>query len=108
LDCLDDDHAVLALLRIYAVIFHLENCVLDAVDFEAFGEDVAGVGVGVYDDLHLVWFDREVRRVGPVVFAVDAEDGGAVDIAAADEAGVNVRLPGHGCKKLGSNRAVCE
>jgi hypothetical protein len=70
LDCLDDDHAILALARrggqpvcnflmsgvfgaslyllcIYAVTVNFKHSVLDTVDFEAFCMNVIGVLVGV-------------------------------------------------------------
>lgn len=97
------------LFRIYAVLLHLQHCVFDPVDFEALCQDVRRIGVGVDDDFHLIRVDLrspcqfvhvfpkhlhnlfsaaylEVWRVSPVVFAIDTEDGGAVNIATADKA----------------------
>jgi hypothetical protein len=50
------------LLCVYAVILHFEHCVLDVVDFKTLCENMAGVSVSVYDDLHLFRFDLLHRQ----------------------------------------------
>jgi hypothetical protein len=95
---LEGDNALFALLCLEPILACLDGHVLYAVDLDTLGDDLLWfrlVVEGLGDGCPLLIGQREARGCGPVGCAVDIADEGLVDVAAADEAGVNVCLPGH-------------
>jgi hypothetical protein len=94
------DDALLALLGLERVVAGLDGHVLFAVDLDAVGDDALGLALVVErssDGAHLGGGEREAWRRGPGSLAGGIADDGFVDVAGADEALINVCLPGHDC-----------
>jgi len=100
LDGLCNDEALLALsthknIWIRLAVWGADSHVLLPVHLEAIGKHLTRAGKGFDDNFHLIRRDLEVCRVCPVIIAILAKNGGAVNETSADEAGVDVSLPRH-------------
>jgi len=96
--CLDDHDAFSALLPIQTSIICLNHNILLPRDVQPRTLHLlrlAVVLVRAGDFLHFLRGDVEVCGCGPDGGAFGVEDGGFVDVAGADEAGVDVCLPRH-------------
>lgn len=100
---LDDDNTLTALLAVQTPLVGLQHDELLAGDVEATALDLLDtvritlVLVCIDNLRHLLGINGEARRSSPDTVALGIEDGGLVNVAGADEAGVNVCLPRHGC-----------
>jgi len=93
--CLCDDHAVFALFSPYGLVGCGDDGVFDAIDVEAGAVEWIWVREAIKEDFHFFRSNLEVGRSCPAVLSIDTKYSSAVDVASADEAGIDVCLPGH-------------